>query len=404
MTSGASGEEWLELLPEVLEGVVLVAQGAVPDPGRVCLLLDLPARRGLVPTVQSLTSRLAQRRRGHYSLTRLLVRPEAELLFPAPSACMQLDFPEQIPGAYVVNGDGRHALSQYPPAQQQAQLELRLGQLAQLSLPPLTICGGIDAALQAICTCFSLQQCRALLLGRCYLGAERVLLLNGIRSTVFQDSQALLEEVSHDVQLVLVTHPSLYLCEDRTVELKRLADELPSGLILVVDECYVDYLPTALRSEELRRRGPAVLGVRSLSKLPGLASLRVAYVVASRSVTARLRASQPLKPMPTVVVGQALACLADFDAGAELALARRMRLRLQQPLLRRRVPCWGQGPYVVVAPRDAAEWARVVRSLARDKIFVAQSSPWIVYQPTGDDWDSRFLAVITNELSREGPN
>ncbi|HET9423467.1 MAG TPA: bifunctional adenosylcobinamide kinase/adenosylcobinamide-phosphate guanylyltransferase [Nocardioides sp.] len=72
------------------------------------------------------------------------------------------------------------------------------------------------------------------------------------------------------------------------------------GRVLVVDEAFADFLPDA--ASAYAARIPGLVCVRSLTKLWGLAGLRVGYLLAASELTRRLRAERQPWPVSSLAV------------------------------------------------------------------------------------------------------
>jgi histidinol-phosphate aminotransferase len=123
------------------------------------------------------------------------------------------------------------------------------------------------------------------------------------------DAKAMVAKFSERTRLVFVANPhnptgSVISREDVDLLLKHL----PERAWLILDEAYVDYVegdtdfPFAL---DYIRAGAPVIGLRTFSKLYGLAGLRVGYGVAAPDVIRLL--SQPRSPFNVNLPAQAAA-------------------------------------------------------------------------------------------------
>ena len=72
-------------------------------------------------------------------------------------------------------------------------------------------------------------------------------------------------------------------------EIVGLAEALPPGAVLMVDEAYHDFLPDGDRAFDLVRQGAPVLVLRTFSKAYGMAGLRLGYAIGSDPVLRTLR-------------------------------------------------------------------------------------------------------------------
>jgi histidinol-phosphate aminotransferase len=93
------------------------------------------------------------------------------------------------------------------------------------------------------------------------------------------------------------------------------------GRVVVVDEAFMDFVPAASASLAGRGDLPGLVVVRSLTKMWGLAGLRVGYLLARADLVGRLRASQPLWPVSAPALAAIEACTDDVAAGEALAAA-----------------------------------------------------------------------------------
>ncbi|GAB3050890.1 histidinol-phosphate transaminase [Intrasporangium mesophilum] len=100
-------------------------------------------------------------------------------------------------------------------------------------------------------------------------------------------------------------------------ELEAFLDRVPSDVIVVVDEAYVEFVrdPEAVRGLEVWRDRPNVVVLRTFSKAYGLAGLRVGYAVAHPDVAAAIR--KTATPFGVNSLAQ-IAAIASLDAFDEL--------------------------------------------------------------------------------------
>ncbi|CAN7553982.1 histidinol-phosphate transaminase [Terrabacter sp. LjRoot27] len=114
-------------------------------------------------------------------------------------------------------------------------------------------------------------------------------------------------------------------------ELEAFLDKVPSDVIVVVDEAYVEFVrdPDAVRGLDVWRHRPNVVVLRTFSKAYGLAGLRVGYAVAHPPVAAALRKTATPFGVNSVAQVAAIASLDAFDelnARVESLVAERDRV------------------------------------------------------------------------------
>jgi histidinol-phosphate aminotransferase len=98
----------------------------------------------------------------------------------------------------------------------------------------------------------------------------------------------------------------------RPEEWRGFLDALPSGCVAVVDEAYADYVQPELRlcRERDVESGRPVVVLRTLSKLFGLAGLRLGYAVADPELAGFLNVVQEPFNVNRAALAAGLACLA----------------------------------------------------------------------------------------------
>lgn len=114
-------------------------------------------------------------------------------------------------------------------------------------------------------------------------------------------------------------------------ELERFLDAVPSRVLVVIDEAYLEFVvdADAPRSLELYRERPNVVVLRTFSKAYGLAGLRVGYAVAHEPVASALRKTAVPFGVNSLAQAAAVASLQAFDelkARVDALVAERTRV------------------------------------------------------------------------------
>jgi len=136
-----------------------------------------------------------------------------------------------------------------------------------------------------------------------------------------QDLPALLAAVTPRTRLIFLASPANPVGATNTAEeIGALVRGLPPHVILVMDEAYGDFLENPPDLRPLIAEGRKVIGLRTFSKIYGLASLRVGYGYAAPELIAILqRVRQPFN----VNAIAAAAATAALDDGEFVARCRR---------------------------------------------------------------------------------
>ncbi|AGZ46487.1 histidinol-phosphate transaminase [Actinoplanes friuliensis] len=132
------------------------------------------------------------------------------------------------------------------------------------------------------------------------------------------DLQAMADAITDRTRLVIVCNPNNPTGTSvRKEELDRFLSQVPSDVLVVLDEAYREFVTDEQVPDALKTYGdrPNVVVLRTMSKAWGLAGFRVGFLVAQPEVAAAIR--KVLTPFSTSLVAQA-AALAALDAEDEV--------------------------------------------------------------------------------------
>jgi histidinol-phosphate aminotransferase len=226
----------------------------------------------------------------------------------------------------------------------------------------------------------------------------------------FRLDEAALAAVPADADLVLLgnpTNPTSVLHPAAT-----LAQLARPGRVLVVDEAFADFTPGEPESLAARRDLPGLVVVRSLTKMWGLAGLRVGYLLAEPALVEACAAVQPAWSVSTPALVAAVACSgpaavaeADRAAATIAAEARVLAARLDAiPGVQALPPA---GPFVLVRVPQGEQVRRRLRELGvavrRGDTFPGLSADWLRLAVRDNDTDETVLAALrraVGELDR----
>ena len=192
------------------------------------------------------------------------------------------------------------------------------------------------------------------------------------------DTARLKKAIRRDTRIVYVANPNnptgAPIPHD---EIVSLAETVPAGAVLMVDQAYHDFLPDGDNVFGLVREGAPVLVLRTFSKAYGMAGLRLGYAIGSDSVLATLR---------SVWWGDLGINTATRIAGP-VALADQKHVQLYIKLideglsqLRTGLTDLGLKPYPYPAPFFMVDCGRpttdLVRSLYNRQVYVRPGAVW----------------------------
>ncbi|QDG64439.1 histidinol-phosphate transaminase [Pseudarthrobacter sp. NIBRBAC000502771] len=131
------------------------------------------------------------------------------------------------------------------------------------------------------------------------------------------DLEAMAAAVTDRTKVILLCTPNnptgVPISHER---LEAFLQSVPSSVLVVIDEAYVEYADTGPDSLVLYRRYPNVCILRTFSKAYGLAGLRVGYAIATAAIAEGLR--RTALPFAVSALAQK-AAVASLDAGEEMA-------------------------------------------------------------------------------------
>ncbi len=98
-------------------------------------------------------------------------------------------------------------------------------------------------------------------------------------------------------------------------EVEKFIHSIPSGIVLLIDEAYFDYVETPAYESCLRyvKEGQPVLVSRTFSKIYGMAGLRIGYGVGHKDLIGRMRPRRLANNTNQIATAAALAGLGEDD-------------------------------------------------------------------------------------------
>jgi len=228
-------------------------------------------------------------------------------------------------------------------------------------------------------------------------GAEPVMVpLDGQREV---DLDRLVSEANYGAKLVYLPNPNnpTGVLLDRD-SVRRLIDEVPPDVLVVLDEAYAEYADPEPEGPELLRDGRERLCVlRTFSKVYGLASLRVGYALASPAIADGLDRVRPIFNVNQPAQEAALASLHEQHAiGARINHARAAREQLRAALAGAGLdpqPSQANFVYAEVPGGDAAGLAdRLLRAGFIVRELTGFGAPGAIRVTAGTDEENALFA------------
>ncbi|NYJ00633.1 histidinol-phosphate/aromatic aminotransferase/cobyric acid decarboxylase-like protein [Nocardioides thalensis] len=178
------------------------------------------------------------------------------------------------------------------------------------------------------------------------------------------------------------------------------------GRVVVVDEAFADFLPDAGGLHGARL--PGVVCIRSLTKLWGLAGLRVGYLLGDRALVARLAAARQPWPASTPALRAVeLVCAAEAERRERAALVSAARAELLASLDAMPVRTWASPANFALLRTPYADLReRLLRhgvAVRKGHTFPGLDRTYVrIAVPTEREPRDRFLEALATELVSAG--
>ena len=190
------------------------------------------------------------------------------------------------------------------------------------------------------------------------------------------DLDAMLGAVSEHTKVVCIANPnnptgSLL----KTSALQAFLDNLPSHIVVIIDEAYVEYVMDEVEDSIHALKHDGLIISRTFSKAFGLAGLRVGYAVANQDLLAVVNRFREPFNVNSIAQAAAMAALHDQDwVMDKVALCKAERARLEDALV-------GMG--CLAAPSLAnfvllkhSDSAKLVKQLEQEGVIVRPLAPY----------------------------
>ena len=219
------------------------------------------------------------------------------------------------------------------------------------------------------------------------------------------DLEAMLAAIGTDTRVVFIANPNnptgTFIAPD---EMRAFLGRVPATVIVVLDEAYQEYLPSALQADTIAWLGqfPNLVVTRTFSKIYGLAGLRLGYALAHAGVADLMnRVRQPFNAN-SIALAAAVPALGDVEfvnasrelnfRGMETLTEGFKRLELHY------IP--SRGNFVTVRVGDGAE---IYRRLLRRGVIVRPVAgyelPEFLRVTIGTDVENtRFLEALEESI------
>ncbi len=217
-------------------------------------------------------------------------------------------------------------------------------------------------------------------------------------------------QVPDDADLVVVGNPTNPTSVSHPAA--TIAALARPGRTLIVDEAFADFVAGEPDSVAARRDLPGLVVVRSLTKMWGLAGLRVGYLLGPAPLVDACAAAQPAWSVsaPALVAAEACcspAAVAEADAAAVLLAAAAARVAARYAELPGVTVVPPAGPFVLLHAAGGGALRHRLRELGfavrRCDTFPGLTEDWLRLAVRDNEDDEHLLAAVTTALAEQPP-
>jgi histidinol-phosphate aminotransferase len=201
------------------------------------------------------------------------------------------------------------------------ELRQALARHHQLSPDNICLANGSNEVIEMLCRTFIRPGARALSVAPSFLMYEKMVQVAGgifrqipLDRNYRADLKALGQALEPETRLIFINNPNNPAGTIvRRSELEEFLAHLPPGIIVVLDEAYIDFNddPACARGEDFLDHQAPVVVMRTFSKIAGLAGLRIGYALAAGEIIDYF--NRVRQPFNTSLLAQAAALAALRD-------------------------------------------------------------------------------------------
>lgn len=342
----------------------------------------------IVPLFQKIIS-MGQKCSGKiYSYQKSLTNLESEIHLTSYQLSDDLpSFPENIEGRHVCNGENKFAGSgaQYPRSESLLRLEKEISRLSNISKDHIVINhGGISGAFDGLCSQLIGQGDEVICHTLCFPPMiSSITKRGGILKTIqpkfrgdFRleyDLDKIPSMINSATRMIFLVHPT-YLFNDIFDNdiFEDMLSKIPTNIPIILDECYYEYLSdTNILHSGVLLDKHLVFGLRTFSKMYGLASTRLGYVLCPARYKSFIQSGFPFKNIPEHSLNIVYTSLEKRDYKISIDKFINARDEFQSSLRKHNVPFWGVSMLQVVYV-DPQKKKKVIENLSCKDIIIPE--------------------------------
>jgi len=240
-----------------------------------------------------------------------------------------LDFKDtdEFNGKYISNGENKFSneYGKYPSDNSVKKLENVISNLINISPHNIILNdGGISNSFDIFCKHFvnigDEVICQSLTFQPLLLSIiQRGGVLKLIQPTFNSDNslnynlENIITNITSATKMIYLVHPTYIYGDTFDIKyFKNILDKIPKNIPIIIDECYIDYFDSITNTIDLIN-DYFIFGLRTFSKLYGLTSYRLGYIICNKAYKTIIQNSFTFKSISTISINAVSKSLSDSN-------------------------------------------------------------------------------------------
>ena len=316
---------------------------------------------------------------------------------------------------HVCNGENKFnmELGQYPSKKIVKDLETKIAEVNTCQLENITLVhGGISGGFEYLCRHFITNEgdeiiCHTLnFLPVLSSVKTRGGVIKFIRPDLGETYDVeyyfdkIINEINPATKMIYLVHPTYIFCDLFSIsKFEKLLDKVPNNIPVILDECYLDYFTDSKIVNSLKYiKTHFVFGLRTFSKMHGLASCRIGYIISNERYKNILTTGLPFKAITTDSVKCALQLLNNKSKLQELRMCHlKEKLYLRKELNKLKLITKGESIFLLIFLPENIQMNRIVEKLKENNVIIPEASIFeetIIYQIGLHKYNKIFINVL----------
>ena len=177
--------------------------------------------------------------------------------------------------------------------------------------------------------------------------------------------------------MIYLVHPTYIFCDLFDIsKFEKLLNKVPSNIPIILDECYLDYYNDSKAINSVNYiKNNFIFGLRTFSKMYGLASCRIGYIVCNEKYKNILKFGLPFKPITTYSTECALQLLNNKNKLYELKMCHlKEKLYLKKELKKLKLINKGESIFLLIYIPETIQINILKEKLKENNIIISDAT------------------------------